>query len=228
MRPAREGRLFFGEYMAKKAKFVPKAALEDKKEISSEYSSEQIAAATSEVIAEEENKKLTPLQKADVAWTIISTIYAISSVCTFIVKKWVASAYTYALIPMLAVFVGVFIALVALSFKDVKKLKTNIKTYRKVLGIFKAFVNVFFLALTAVSMVGIAMAGNFDLVKWIVFGFTFLVALVQLALKITKFAMKCAKNSLSKKYKVEMHNFKDGAKKKKTTSDKIKENSYKQ
>lgn len=126
---------------------------------------------------------------------------------------------------MLAVFVGVFITLVALTFKDPKKLKTNVKTYKKVLAIFKAFVNVFFLALTAVSMVGIA-TGKPDLVKWIVFGFTFFVALVQLSLKIAKFAMRCAKNSLSKKFKVEMHNFKDGVKKKKTSSDKIKENSY--
>ena len=181
--------------------------------------------AIAEVIAEEENKKLTTFQKIDVVWTVISTLYAIASVCTFVAKKWVDSVYAYALIPMLAVFVGVFIALVALTFKDPKKLKINVKTYKKVLAIFKAFVNVFFLALTAVSMVGIA-TGKPDLVKWIVFGFTFFVALVQLSLKIAKFAMRCAKNSLSKKFKVEMHNFKDGVKKKKTSSDKIKENSY--
>ena len=208
-----------------KAKFTPKSALVDEKGIPGDYTSEQVGKATAEVIAEEENKKLTTFQKIDVVWTVISTLYAIASVCTFVAKKWVDSVYTYALIPMLAVFVGAFIALVALTFKDPKKLKTNVKTYKKVLAIFKAFVNVFFLALTAVSMVGIA-TGKPDLVKWIVFGFTFFVALVQLSLKIAKFAMRCAKNSLSKKFKVEMHNFKDGVKKKKTSSDKIKENSY--
>ena len=208
-----------------KAKFTPKSALADEKGIPGDYTSEQVGKATAEVIAEEENKKLTTFQKIDVVWTVISTIYAIASVGTLVAKKWVDSVYTYALIPMLAVFVGVFIALVVLTFKDPKKLKTNVKTYKKVLAIFKAFVNVFFLALTAVSMVGIA-TGKPDLVKWIVFGFTFFVALVQLSLKITKFAMRCAKNSLSKKFKVEMHNFKDGVKKKKTSTDKIKENSY--
>ena len=208
-----------------KAKFTPKSALADEKGIPGDYTSEQVGKAIAEVVEEEENKKLTTFQKIDVVWTVISTLYAIASVCTFVAKKWVDSAYTYALIPMLAVFVGVFIALVALTFKDPKKLKTNVKTYKKLLAIFKAFVNVFFLALTAVSMVGIA-TGKPDLVKWIVFGFTFFVALVQLSLKIAKFAMRCAKNSLSKKFKVEMHNFKDGVKKKKTSTDKIKENSY--
>ena len=208
-----------------KAKFTPKSALVDEKGIPGDYTSEQVGKAIAEVVAEEENKKPTTFQKIDVVWTVISTLYAIASVCTFVAKKWVDSVYTYALIPMLAVFVGVFIALVALTFKDPKKLKINVKTYKKVLAIFKALVNVFFLALTAVSMVGIA-TGKPDLVKWIVFGFTFFVALVQLSLKIAKFAMRCAKNSLSKKFKVEMHNFKDGVKKKKTSSDKIKENSY--
>lgn len=208
-----------------KAKFTPKSALADEKGIPGDYTSEQVQKAITEVIAEEENKKLTTFQKIDVVWTVISTLYAIASVCTFVAKKWVDSVYTYALIPMLAVFVGVFIALVVLTFKDPKKLKTNVKMYKKVLAIFKAFVNVFFLALTAVSMVGIA-TGKPDLIKWIVFGFTFFVALVQLSLKIAKFAMRCAKNNLSKKFKVEMHNFKDGVKKKKTSTDKIKENSY--
>ena len=208
-----------------KAKFTPKSALVDEKGIPGDYTSEQVGKAIAEVIAEEENKKLTTFQKIDVVWTVISTLYAIASVCTFVAKKWVDSVYTYALIPMLAVFVGVFIALVVLTFKDPKKLKTNVKTYKKVLAIFKAFVNVFFLALTAVSMAGIT-TGKPQHVKWIVFGFTFFVALVQLSLKIAKFAMRCAKNSLSKKFKVEMHNFKDGVKKKKTSSDKIKENSY--
>ena len=208
-----------------KAKFTPKSALVNEKGIPGDYTSEQVGKAIAEVIAEEENKKLTAFQKIDVVLTVISTLYAIASVCTFVAKKWVDSVYTYALIPMLAVFVGVFIALVVLTFKDPKKLKTNVKTYKKVLAIFKAFVNVFFLALTAVSMAGLA-TGKPNLVKWIVFGFTFFVALVQLSLKIAKFAMRCAKNSLSKKFKVEMHNFKDGVKKKKTSSDKIKENSY--
>ena len=212
--------------MAKQAKFKPKESTVPEVSVSGDYSQEQIEQAAKEAVAEERGKDLTVLQKFNIAWTLISTLYAIVSVCTFIAKKWVDSVYTYALIPLLAIFIIVFIALAVLMFKDPKKLKNGVSTYRKVLGIFKAFVNVFFLALTAVSMAGIATSEP-DIVKWAVFCVTLFVALVQLALKIAKFAMRCAKKSLGKKYKVEMHNFKDGVKKKKTNSDKMKERSYK-
>ncbi len=226
MQPAVRRAVIFGGNMAKQAKFKPKDATVPEISVSGDYSHEQIEQATKEAIAEERGKDLTVFQKINVAWTLISTLYAIVSVCTFIAKKWVDSVYTYALIPLLAIFIIVFIALAVLTFKDPKRLKNGVSTYRKALGVFKAFVNVFFLALTAVSMAGIA-TGEPNLVKWIVFGFTLLVALVQLALKITKFAMRCAKKSLGKKYKVEIHNFKNGERKKKTNSDKMKERSYK-
>lgn len=106
-----------------------------------------------------------------------------------------------------------------------EKLKTNVKNYKKVLGIFKAFVNVFFLAISAVSMAGIA-TGETSLVKWIVFGVTFFVALMQLVLKITKFVMKQVRKAVGKKFKVEIHKFVDGKKKKKSIADSVTEHDY--
>jgi len=156
LQPAVRRAVIFGENMAKQAKFKPKDATVPEVSVSGDYSHEQIEQATKEAVAEERGKNLTAFQKANVAWTLISTLYAIVSVCTFIAKKWVDSVYTYALIPLLAIFIIVFIALAVLTFKDPKRLKNGVSTYRKVLGIFKAFVNVFFLALTAVSMAGIA------------------------------------------------------------------------
>ncbi len=209
----------------KKAIFSPKT--QEVKPVDQKYSQEEIQAAQAVVEQEEKDKGMTVVQKLSVVWTIISTVYAIVSTCTFVAKKWVDSAYAYALIPMLVVLVITFVVLVVLTFKDKKKLQTNVKNYKKILGIFKAFVNVFFLAISAVSMAGIA-TGETSLVKWIVFVATFFVALMQLVLKITKFAMKQVRKAVGKKYKVEMHKFVDGKKKKKSVADSVTEHSYKQ
>lgn len=209
----------------KKAIFSPKT--QEVKPVDQKYSQEEIQAAQAVVEQEEKDKGMTVVQRLSVVWTIVSTVYAIVSTCTFVAKKWVDSAYAYALIPMLVVLVITFVVLVVLTFKDKKKLQTNVKNYKKILGIFKAFVNVFFLAISAVSMAGIA-TGETSLVKWIVFAATFFVALVQLVFKITKFAMKQVRKAVGKKYKVEMHKFVDGKKKKKSVADSVTEHSYKQ
>ena len=209
----------------KKAIFSPKT--QEVKPVDQKYSQEEIQAAQAVVEQEEKDKGMTVVQRLSVVWTIVSTVYAIVSTCTFVAKKWVDSAYAYALIPMLVVLVITFVALVVLTFKDKKKLQTNVKNYKKILGIFKAFVNVFFLAISAVSMAGLA-TGETSLVKWIVFAATFFVALVQLVFKITKFVMKQVRKAVGKKYKVEMHKFVDGKKKKKSVADSVTEHSYKQ
>ena len=209
----------------KKAIFSPKT--QEVKPVDQKYSQEEVQAAQAVVEQEEKDKGMSVVQRLSVVWTIVSTVYAIVSTCTFVAKKWVDSAYAYALIPMIVVLVITFVALVVLTFKDKKKLQTNVKNYKKILGIFKAFVNVFFLAISAVSMAGIA-TGETSLVKWIVFAATLFVALVQLVFKITKFAMKQVRKAVGKKYKVEMHNFVDGKKKKKSVADSVTEHSYKQ
>lgn len=207
----------------KKAMFVPKA--QEVAPIDEKYSQEDVEKAQAIVEQEEKDKGMSVVQKLNVVWTIVSTLYAIASTCMFVAKKWVDSIYTYILIPMLAVLVITFVVLVVLTFKEKKKLKTNVKNYKKVLGIFKAFVNVFFLAISAVSMAGIA-TGETSLVKWIVFGVTFFVALMQLVLKITKFVMKQVRKAVGKKFKVEIHKFVDGKKKKKSIADSVTEHDY--
>ena len=208
----------------KQAIFSPKT--QEVKPVDQKYSQEEVQAAQAVVEQEEKDKGMSVVQRLSVVWTIVSTVYAIVSTCTFVAKKWVDSAYAYALIPMLVVLVESEI-LASIIRKDKKKLKTNVKNYKKILGIFKAFVNVFFLAISAVSMAGIA-TGETSLVKWIVFAATFFVALVQLVFKITKFAMKQVRKAVGKKYKVEMHKFVDGKKKKKSVADSVTEHSYKQ
>ena len=138
----------------KKAIFSPKT--QEVKPVDQKYSQEEVQEAQAVVEQEEKDKGMSVVQRLSVVWTIVSTVYAIVSTCTFVAKKWVDSAYAYALIPMLVVLVITFVALVVLTFKDKKKLQTNVKNYKKILGIFKAFVNVFFLAISAVSMAGIA------------------------------------------------------------------------
>lgn len=192
-----------------------------------EQTNEQIALETDVVENGKKGDKLSLVQKLSVVWTVLSTLYAIVSTCLFLSKKWVESAYSYVLVAMLAVFVAVFVALVVLAFKNPKNAKINIKTYKKTLGIFKGIVNVTFFALTAVSMAGLA-KGDMSLAKWIVFGASFFVALVQLALKIVLFAMKLASRAVAKKFKVEVHNYVDGKQKRKSALDKVKEHSYKQ
>lgn len=211
--------------MAKDKKTIFKPKAQEVKPIDQKYSQEEIAAAQAIVEQEEKDKGMSVVQMLNVVWTIVSTLYAIASTCMFVAKKWVDSIYTYILIPMLAVLVITFVVLVVLTFKDKKKLKTNVKNYKKVLGIFKAFVNVFFLAISAVSMAGIA-TGETSLVKWIVFGVTFFVALMQLVLKITKFVMKQVRKAVGKKFKVEIHKFVDGKKKKKSIADSATEHDY--
>ena len=207
----------------KKAIFSPKT--QEVKPVDQKYAQEEVQAAQAVVEQEEKDKGMSVVQRLSVVWTIVSTVYAIVSTCTFVAKKWVDSAYAYALIPMLVVLVITFVALVVLTFKDKKKLQTNVKNYKKILGIFKAFVNVFFLAISAVSMAGIA-TGETSLVKWIVFGVTFFVALMQLVLKITKFVMKQVRKAVGKKFKVEIHKFVDGKKKKKSIADSVTEHDY--
>lgn len=130
---------FYGK--RQKGDFSPKT--QEVKPVDQKYSQEEIQAAQAIVEQEEKDKGMSVVQRLSVVWTIVSTVYAIVSTCTFVAKKWVDSAYAYALIPMLVVLVITFVVLVVLTFKDKKKLQTNVKNYKKILGIFKAFVNVF-------------------------------------------------------------------------------------
>lgn len=212
--------------MKKKYKYVPKGAVESVNLEEVGYTKEEIAFAREEVVKEENTKGLSALDKASIAWTVISTLYSVISVCTFVFKGWVDSTFSRVLIVMLAVYVAIFVALVVLVFRNPKRAKGDIKTYKKTLGIFKAFVNVVYLALSAVSMASLALSET-TLVSWLIFGGTFLVAVVQLSLKIAQFAIKQTRKAIGKKFKVEITTYVEGKKKRKGVIDSINEKTYK-
>lgn len=180
----------------------------------------------SEQVTKEHSKRTKVLAYVSAIWTLVCTLYSIVSVCSFVAKGWVDTTFSRVLIVMLAVYIVIFIVLVVLTFKNPEKRKGDVKTYKKTLGIFKAFVNVVYLAISAVSMAGIA-SGDTSLLQWVMFGATFLIALVQLSLKIASFVLKRVKKAVGKKFKVEVARYKDGKKQSKTVADSVDEHLYK-
>ncbi len=178
-------------------------------------------------VVEKEDKHVGKLTKASIIWSILSTIYAIVSTCIFLKSGWIEHELSYVLIVMLVVFVCIFVGLVVLTIKKPAKTKGSIKTYKTLLKIFKSFANVSFLALSAVSMAGIASEGM-TILKWIMFGMTFFVAIVQLALKIALLILKSVRKSIAKRYKVKIHNYANGIAKKVPLIDKIRERTFKE
>ncbi len=174
----------------------------------------------------EPSKRAKAVALASAIWTLICTLYSIVSVCSFVAKGWVDTTFSRVLIVMLAVYVVIFIVLAVLTLKNPQKRKGDMKVYKKTLGIFKAFVNVVYLAITAVSMAGIA-SGETTLWQWVMFAVTFGVALVQLSLKIASFVFKRVRKAVGKKFKVEINRYKDGKKKSKTIIDGVDEHLYK-
>lgn len=197
--------------MGKEYNYSPSEAAEDVKD---------------EQVAKEPSKRAKALAMASAIWTLISTLYSIVSVCSFVAKGWVDTTFSRVLIVMLAVYIVIFIVLIILTLKNPQKRKGDVKAYKKTLGIFKAFVNVVYLAISAVSMAGIA-SGETSLGQWIVFGATFIIALVQLGLKLSSFIFKRVKKAVGKKFKVEVARYKDGKKQSKTATDSVEEHLYK-
>ncbi len=173
------------------------------------------------------NKETSTLRKISAIWTLVSTAYAIVTTCLFVSRDWVSSTVSYVLIAILAVYIAAFVGLIVYVVRDPKKGTKSTKTYKKVLGIFKAFINVVFLALTAVSLTGMA-ANDMSVGKWIMFVLTFVVAVVQLGLKICLLVMKLVTKHIAKKYKVKIENYRDGSKKKNGAMDKLTERRYRE
>lgn len=174
------------------------------------------------------DKKSSVVTKLSAIWTILSTLYAIVTTGIFIGRGWISHIASIVLLSILAVYICVFIVLVVFTFKDAKGGSKQVKIYRKTLKIFKAIANVVLLSLTAVSMVGMSLEGIDQIAKLIFFIITFVVAVIQLALKITLFVMKLIRMMIAKAFKVEFYKFVDGKQKKKGIVSKVKESRYKQ
>lgn len=192
------------------------------------YTQEEIELAT-RLVMQEREKQMSLLQKFSIAWSFITALYTICATIAFIVSGWIESTLSYVLMAMLALYIIVFCILLGLGSRKPEKVKLSAKIYRRLLSIFKTFANLVFLVLTAVSMAGLAGGGasNTSMGEWLAFGATFLVAIVQLALKITKFILKASKHSLSRKYNVKVARFVNGEKQEKRLSDKMTERRYK-
>lgn len=193
------------------------------------YTQEEIELAT-RLVMQEREKQMSVLQKFSIVWSFITALYTIIATIAFIVSGWIESTLSYVLMAMLALYIIVFCVLLGLGSRKPEKARVSAKIYRRLLSIFKTFANLVFLVLTAVSMAGLAGGGvgsGTSMGEWLAFGATFLVAIVQLALKITKFILKATKHSLSRKYNVKVARFVNGEKQENRLSDKMTERRYK-
>ena len=172
-------------------------------------------------------KKASLVNKLSAIWTLLSTVYAIASTCLFIAKGWLSDVTSIVLGCILGVYVCVFIVLAVMTCKDVKGGAQRVKMYKKLLKIFKAVANVVLLSITAVSMVGMSLEGIDAVSKLVLFIITFVVAVIQLGLKVASLILKIVRVRVSKKFKVEIVRFVDGKKQKKSASAKLKESKYK-
>jgi len=172
-------------------------------------------------------KKLSKISKLSTIWTVISTIYAIATACTLLAKNWVEGDLAYVLIISLVVYIVIFIVLVFFYKSNPKKLKTSIKTYKSLLGVFKGFASIVFLVLSAVSMAGLATGGTMALKEWAVFIATLGVAVVKLGFKIYMIVFKAIRKSIGKKFKVKVVRYVDGKEQKQSFADAVNEKSYK-
>lgn len=154
-------------------------------------------------------------QIASFVWTLICVVYTIVSVILFMVNNWIPSRFNSALIALLAVWIVVFIVIVVVSLgtKNEGKGKKALALYKKLIVIFKGLVNIMFLAISAVSMAGIAVQGFDGVVQLLMFVFTFVVAVVQVALKISIMVIKAVYKHRGKKIAVKVVTFVDGKQK---------------
>ncbi|MDE6302811.1 MAG: hypothetical protein K2M36_04425 [Clostridia bacterium] len=193
-----------------------------------EVSENTKTAAVENGVTVKEDNKISAVSKLSLIWTVISTVYAIFSTCLFIARGWVSNTVSYVLVGVLVLYVAVFILLIVLTVRNPRYGKRNVGLYKKLLKIFKAIANIAFLVLTAISLAGMTVVGMQGMMKWILFCLSFAVALVQLGLKVVLLAMKIGRMYVAKRFKVEIVQFVDGKKKRKSLRARLQENKYKE
>ena len=211
--------------MGKKAKFSPSSYHAIESNISARYTEDEIMNARAEV-EKELARKDRYLRRFDVAWTIISTIFAIVSTSILLAKNWVEGTISYIILALLIAYVVAFLILCAVIHKNPDS-KVSIKAYSKAIKIFKALTNLAFLVLTAITMVGILQSGEgFDLKMGVIFVGNAIVGIVKLVISIVSMVQYISRRHIAKHYSVKVSNFRDGEMQKKTASDRRKEKRY--
>ena len=210
--------------MSKKPMFTPSSySVHD--EALKEYSAEDVARAREEV-ERELAKKNKRLRAFEIAWTIISTIFAIISTAILLTKNWVDGVVSYVILSILIVYVLVFIVLCAMIYRHPDS-GADIKIYGKAIKIFKALANIAFLVLTAMTMAALVKENHtLNLAQWVIFFGNMIVAGVKLVLKIVSLVRYLLMRHTAKNYSIRVTRYVDGEQQKKTFMDKHEEKKY--
>ena len=213
--------------MSKEPMFTPSSYDPDSTTDLSEFSEEEIAKAREEV-EKEHAKKNRRLRAFEIAWAVISTIFAIISTSILLVKNWVDGTVSYVILAILIVYILVFVVLCGLLYRKPYS-NLNIKVYGKTIKIFKALANIAFLVLTAMTMVAMVKENHtLDFAQWVVFIGNMIVAGVKLIIKVVSFVRYLAHRHVAKNYSVQVTRYVDGKQQKKTFADKREEHKYKE
>ncbi|MBR4801062.1 MAG: hypothetical protein IK048_05305 [Clostridia bacterium] len=213
--------------MSKKPTFTPSSYKETENPILAKYSEDDIMHARAQV-EREQAKKDRRLRRIDLAWTLISTVFAIVMTSVLLAKNWVEGALSYVILAMLVVYIVVFLVLCGLLYKR-PHARVNFKAYGKAVKIFKALTNIAFLVLTAITMAGVVKeTESLDVKKWAVFILNLIVGLVKLAISFASLIVYLKGLYTAKNYSVLVTRYVDGKQQKKTVSDKRAEKKYKQ
>ena len=104
-------------------------------------------------------------------WTIISIIYSITMTAYLMSQNWVSTTFTIVLSALLAMFIIIVLVLTGLFFTDMNKFKDNGKGL-KIIGflikLFKAGLNITYIALTIIAIAGMAYNGMSTIKQWAV------------------------------------------------------------
>ena len=211
--------------MSKQPKFTPTAYHAEHSINSNEFTEDEIMSARAEV-EKEFAKKNKRLRAFEIAWSIISTIFAIISTSVLLVKNWVDGALSYVILGLLIAYILIFLVLCGLLYRR-PDYNLDFKAYGKVIKIFKVLANIAFLVLTAMTMVAVVRESkSLDLGKWAIFIGNLLVAFVKLVLNIVSTIKYIAFRHVAKNYSVRVSHFVDGEEQKKTFSEKHTEKKY--
>lgn len=135
-------------------------------------------------------------------WTIISIIYSITMTAYLMSQNWVSTTFTIVLSVLLVFFILIVLVLTGLFFTDMNKFKDNGKGLKIVgflIKLFKAGLNITFVALTIIAIAGMSYNGVDTIKKWAVLLATLFVAVIKLVLVVvTFFAPKIIKRKFSK------------------------------
>ncbi len=187
------------------------------------YSEEEIERARAEVSSK--NKRVKGLGILSVIWTFLSTVYAITSTCILISRRWVDHTVTYVIIGILVLYVGIFIGVAAAAFTSPKEGKKNMKGLKVAVKFLKPIMSIVLVALSITQVVAVA-GDEFSIAKVIFMVFTMLVAFLQITFRLLLLVAKTKAKKIAKGYRVRVERYVDGKKKKKGFRAKLQERHY--